>query len=42
MFSSVKIINDRKNQLELIKVFEDEVSAWKIFLYRPIGLEKKI
>jgi len=42
VFSSVKIINYRKNQLELIKIFEDEVSAWKIFLYRPIGLEKKI
>ena len=42
VFSSVKIINDRKNQLELIKVFEDAESAWKIFLYRPFGLEKKI
>jgi hypothetical protein len=38
IFSAVKINNDKENQLELLKVFEDKDSFWKIFLYRPTAM----
>ena len=37
IFSAVKINNFKQNKLELLKVFENEASAWKIFLYRPVN-----
>jgi hypothetical protein len=38
IFSSVEINNYKENQLELLKVFEDKDSFWKIFLYRPANM----
>jgi hypothetical protein len=38
IFSAVKINNHKENQLELLKIFEDKDSFWKIFLYRPTGI----
>ena len=35
IFSAVKIKNHEENQLEFLKVFESEESAWRIFLYQP-------
>jgi hypothetical protein len=42
IFSAVKINHPEENQLELLKVFEDGESAWKIFLYRPANPESPI
>ena len=34
ILSSVKIENYSENNWELLKVFEDDISAWRIYLYR--------
>ena len=37
IFSAVKINNFEENKLELLKIFESDASAWRIFLYRPVN-----
>jgi hypothetical protein len=39
IISSVKIENYDENNWELIKVFEDDVSAWRIYLYKVRALD---
>ncbi|WP_102347478.1 DUF6044 family protein [Bacillus sp. Marseille-P3661] len=36
IFAAVPILNANENDLELLKVFEDDISAWKVYLYRAI------
>jgi len=33
IFSSYLILNEKENNIQLLKLFEDETSAWKIYLY---------
>ncbi len=35
IFSSVEIKNYKDNKWELLKIFEDDTSPWRIFLYSP-------
>jgi hypothetical protein len=41
IISSVKIENYRENNLELLNIFEDNISAWRIYLYRPLVFSER-
>ena len=38
IFSAVEIKNYKDNDLEYLKVFDNESSGWKVYLYRSTGL----
>ena len=38
IFSAVEIKNYKDNDLKYLKVFDNESSGWKVYLYRSTGL----